>query len=441
MWGASTRTPTVPTSRAPALCAACVALALCAACVALAQLTGSFALAQAPPAAAPEAPISSAEWTALTEPLLERIGEEEARNGLFSRDLIEPLTALGRVYQELGEHDLAVAVLDRAFYLWRFNEGLHNLDQVPLVRRLVESERAVGRFGEVAALEERLIELARRNRNDPRSAPIFREAAERELDYYERYLNGELPFTIAVNDSGGPARTAAFSVWRARRYYNEAIAALAGGGEPAYAELAALEEGLTRTYYLEARNWQPTSLDPNDWATVRRASLYGLGRSSYQRRVGYAAASAPTVYEAARALVELADWSILFSRNGTGVKGYAQAHALLVEAGAPDAAIEALFPADVPVFLPAFVASPLDAQVRAPSPGHVDFDFEIGRYGQPRKIRIVDVSGADAAARAKAVVGTIGRSRFRPSPFAETARATTYRLRYSLADGRLSPRS
>ena len=65
------------------------------------------------------------------------------------------------------------------------------------------------------------------------------------------------------------------------------------------------------------------------------------------------------MYEAARALVELADWSIVFSRNGTGVKGYEQAHALLVEAGAPEAAIEELFPTDVPVFLPAFAPNPL----------------------------------------------------------------------------------
>lgn len=428
-----------PSQRAPALCAACVAIAE--------LVAASAAAAQPEPAEPPEPPalsdarVVSDELAALTEPLLTRIEEEEARSGSFSKDLIEPLTALGLAYQEQGDHELAVAVLDRAFYLQRFNEGLHSLDHVPLMRRLIASERAAGRPGAAAELEERLVDLARRNRDDLRSVPIFREAAERELRYYERYLNGDLPFAITVNDSGGPARAAAFSVWRARRYYNEAIAALVSNDAHEYAELAALEEGLTHTYYLEARNWRPASLAPTDRATLQRASLYGLGRSSYQRRVGYAALRAPTVYEAARALVELADWSIVFSRNGTGIKGYAEAHALLVEAGAPEAAIEALFPTDVPVFLPAFVANPLEPQAKGPVAGHVDFDFEIGRYGQPRKIRIVDVVGNDAATRAKAVVGAVGRSRFRPSPFAETARATTYRLRYSLADGSLTPRS
>ncbi len=430
MRGVSNRVLRARSTRAAALCGALA-------------VSAAFSVVPAAAAAQPEPPARGAidELTRVTEPLLERIEEEEARYGLFSKELIEPLTALGLAYQELGEHELAVGVLDRAFYLQRFNSGLYSLDQVPLVRRLIESSRAVGRFGAAAELEQRLLELARRNPEDARSVPIFREAAERELDYYERYRNGELPFTLSVNDTDSPARAAAFSLYRARRHYNEAISASLRGGAAAYDDLAELEEGLTRTYYLEARTWRATSLDPNDSATVRRASLYGLGRSSYERRVGYAALRAPTVYEAARALVELADWSIVFSRNGTGVRGYEQAHALLVEAGAPEAAIEDLFPTDVPVFLPEFAGSPLAERASAAASGHVDFDVEIGRYGQPRKIRVVEVAGDGAAEHAKAVVGAIGRSRFRPAPFAETARATTYRLRYSLADGRLTPRS
>lgn len=371
---------------------------------------------------------------AATEPLLKRVEEEQARSGSFAPELIGPLTALGLAYQEHGAHDLAVAALDRAYYLHRFNEGLHDLDQVPLVRRLIESERALGRYGRAAELELRLLEIARRNRNDLRSVSILREAAERQLAFYERDLREAAPAAIGV---GGPGPM--FGIRRARALYEEAIATVVAN-EAYGRELAELEEALTRTYYFEARRQRPASLDPADRATKQRLSMYDLGRKSYQRRVGYAANGAANADEAARALVELGDWSIVFSRNGTGLKDYAKAHALLVASGASEAAIEELFPTDVPVFLPTFAVSPLAALADGQSTGYVDFDFEIGRYGQPRRTRIVATEGADAAASARAVAAAIARSRFRPSPFAETERATRYRLRYSLADGSLTPR-
>jgi tetratricopeptide (TPR) repeat protein len=370
------------------------------------------------------------------EPLLSRVEQEEARSGSFARELIEPLTALGLAYQEHGEHALAVAALDRAYYLHRFNEGLHDLEQVPLVRRLIESERALGRFARAAELEERLLEIARRNRSDLRSVPIFREAAERQLALHERGEHGEGPVALGI---GGFGSAPMFGLWRARRLYEEAIATIVANRAYGHPELAELEDALTRTYYFEARGQQAASLDPSDRATAWRASLYDLGRDSYRRRVAYSA-SGSSAYEVARALVELADWSIVFSRNGTALKDYARALALLVESGASEAAIEELFPTDVPVFLPTFVPSPLEALADGQATGYVDFDFEIGRYGQPRRTRIVALQGAAAAASARAVAAAIARSRFRPSPFAETERATNYRLRYSLADGSLTPR-
>ena len=141
----------------------------------------------------------------------------------------------------------------------------------------------------------------------------------------------------------------------------------------------------------------------------------------------------------AQALIELADWSLLFSRNGTAVKRYAEAHALLVANGVPAASIEELFPADTPVFLPTFAPTPFDGAAGAGSAGYVDVDFEVGKYGQPRDVTIVAMAGDAAAAASKELAAAINRGRFRPSPLAEE-NWTGYRLRYSLADGSLTPR-
>jgi hypothetical protein len=375
---------------------------------------------------------SGDDLTRITEPLLVSIGDEEARNGPYSAKLIELLTSLGLAYQENGEDVLAVTVLDRALYVKRVNEGLFSIDQAALLERLIASEIAIGQAATAEELRGRLLELARRNLSDPRSASIFREAAEREVDRYETYLREGLPPTLTIGDPLAPQRSAAAGVWRARRLYNEAIWAVTINPRQNQAELAELEEGLARTYYLEASN-------RNRWYQGVDDPLYGLGLVSYQRRVGYAGAASPgEAVEYARALVELADWSLLFSRNGTAVKRYAEAYSLLVGQRVSESSIEQFFPADAPVFLPAFAPSPLDGMVVvAGSSDYVDVDFEIGKYGQPRKITIVAVAGRDAQAISKQLVAAIGSRRFRPSPVSDGAR---YRLRYSLADGSLTPR-
>ena len=144
-------------------------------------------------------------------------------------------------------------------------------------------------------------------------------------------------------------------------------------------QLAELEEDLTRTYYLEASQRHRAYQGPGD-------PLYGLGLVSYQRRIEYTRVASPTKVDYAQMLVELADWSLLFSRNGTAVKRYAEAYSLLVEGRVPAASIEELFPTDTPVFLPTFAPTPFDGAAVAGSTGYVDVDFEIGKYGQPRKV-------------------------------------------------------
>jgi hypothetical protein len=378
------------------------------------------------------APGPGEDWEAATEPLLASIEQEEARNGPFSPDLIDLLTSLGLAYQENDRHDLALAIFDRALYLRRFNDGLFGLDQAALVKRLIASEIAMGRVNSAAELEERLLELARRNPLDPRASQIFREAAERELDYYERYLRGENPPGITIFEVEGWQRAAAARVLGARQYYHAAKFALLGNPGEHQAELAELEERLARTYYLQASARDRRYRGPAD-------TLYGLGLVTYQRRLGYAQAGSGTAADYAQMLVELADWSLLFSRNGTAVKRYAEAHALLVEQRAPAAAFEELFPADIPVFLPTF-ESPLAEAASLESNGYIDVDFEIGKYGQPRNVKIVAVAGDDAAATSKELAAAINNGRFRPSPLADAERWTAYRVRYSLADGSVTPR-
>jgi hypothetical protein len=108
------------------------------------------------------APGSGADVDAVTEPMLESIQEEEARNGPFSRNLIDQLTSLGLAYQEHDRHELALAMFDRALFVKRSTTpfarsgGAQNGSSIRV---------AIGQATRLA--QDRLVALARRN---PRSA-------------------------------------------------------------------------------------------------------------------------------------------------------------------------------------------------------------------------------------------------------------------------------
>ena len=130
----------------------------------------------APGSAENDSAVSADDLLKITEPLLNGIAEEEARNGPYSANLIELLTSLGLAYQESGEDVLAVAVLDRALYLKRVNEGLFGLDQAALLERLIDSELAIGRLESAEGPRGKVLQPARRKRYDDRRAAIFRGA-------------------------------------------------------------------------------------------------------------------------------------------------------------------------------------------------------------------------------------------------------------------------
>lgn len=373
------------------------------------------------PLAIAESRIALQEWTKLKQDYEARIAAEQSRNGAFSPALVELLVALGVAHQEYGRNDLAVEALARALQVRRANEGLYSFEQVPLLKQLMINEAALGRASEAVALQGRLLDLARRNSDDLRSVPIFREAGDRQLALYERYLAGDIPGELEVSTSpagfggGGrgfrpDSRFSRFGPWGARTNYNAAIRSILRNESYEHEDLLELEQNLTRSYYLEAEERH----------YPREAPLHGMGRASYRRRVAYSVINSGEVVDFASALVELADWDLLFSYNGSAVNRYDEAYALLKRENVPEAAIRALFPADEPVRLPTFAPNPLAAATGAPKDaGYVDVAFEISKYGVPRRIDVVGMSSASLRDLSHDVERAVALSRFRPRPTSE----------------------
>jgi hypothetical protein len=227
---------------------------------------------------------------------------------------------------------------------------------------------------------------------------------------------------------GGPAAAttgqrgmAQMSLRQSRRNYGDAIAFYLRKESYDSAELIELERKLLETYYLE--------FTAESLADRRRDAVYQLGRQSHHRLVAYAALGTGSVSEFSKALVELGDWELLFSRNAQALRRYREAYQLLEEHGHGQA-LEDLFP-DTPVLLPAYGPSPFETPDDGVVSRHVDLSFEVSRYGKGRKVAVVETHGHATAEIEKEATRLVNRNRFRPRLVDGTVSTGTYTVRYS----------
>jgi hypothetical protein len=407
----------------------------------------------------------------LQQQLLDTIEAMAARDGPYSPAVLEPLRALIVLYQESEDDAFAAVAIERARQVLRINQGLHTLEQVPLIQQLIQIEHVRGNHSAAWDLEQELLALVRRYPEDLRTAPVLRAAADRQMEILAAFLGGERPPELylgcylqgsrsgAENCDSGSRRTAVRAMLAdAQRSYSEAIAVmlrneLYGSDELRGLELELLrgidlartlydgdryDEGLWLAPTIAGPAWEPwrgrtaavvelaawdlpyfgnESRDQQQLETRpdRIANTYHRGRQSLRRLYAYGAASSGSLLSQVEALVHMADWELLYSHHGNAVDGYELARALLAKAGVAEVRIDELFLPQLPVVLPAFQPNPLARDESKKVAGHIDVAFEITKYGRGRGIEVLDSVDATGDAQ-DALVALIGNSRFRPRP-------------------------
>jgi hypothetical protein len=426
-----------------------------------------------------------------------RIAEIQARAGENSSELLDPFGRLGLLYEESGEHVLAIAAAERSLQLVRFNHGLYSLDQAPLLQRLIRNEELRGNHAAAWDLEQELLELAGRHPEDLRTVPILREVADKQMADLDRYLSGERPprvvlgcyYQVWPNDQVGNCQSGSRKdvvqgmVADAQANYAAAIAVLLRNELYAAGELHDLEMDLVRGAELIRSRYEAgerfgeadipvplvpgiagsDTLEPWRSRTAPIAALaewdlpyrdtdssqadrvhaakhrrlrdpYYRARQSFQRLYAYGVAGSAPELTKIDAIVQSADWDLLHSNNGSSVEEYERAYEMLVSSGADPAAIAQFFSPRVPIVLPAFERNPLLPDETQPVTGHVDVAFEITPFGRARKVEVLDAVGATDAAR-KRLVSLISKSRFRPrTNDGEFTAATRVVVRYAVND-------
>jgi hypothetical protein len=425
---------------------------------------------------------------------LERIADIQARDGDYSPELLDALQGLIVLYRETGQHTSALTVLGAALQVVRVNEGLHSLNQVPLMFHQLYIEEARGNHPEVWRLEQELLTLLRRHPDDLRTVPAVHEIADRQMAVLDRVLAGERHpniilgcfYKLWANTSAGSCiagsrRTVVQGMLaEAQRNYSAAITTLLRNEQKDSDELRELEMKMVRGIYMvqslyeeHSRIGNPMPLVPSyagaeslePWASrmapvvdlagwelpypsmgalderetpkaetrqVRIMDPYHRGRQSLRRLYAYGVAGSSTPLAQAEIALQIADWDLMNGNNGRAVERYEFIHAMLEEAGVAQASIEQLFAPPTAVVLPAFEPNPLVADERRVASGYIDVAFEITRFGRSRGIEVVAVNNATQAAR-RDLIELIGHSRFRPRPMdGQFGGTSAVRVRYYL---------
>ena len=386
--------------------------------------------------------LASDEWRQIVESLQEEAQAAELQNGRDSTDWIDPLTALGLLYQEDGDYPLAAAAFERARQIVRINYGLYSIEEVRLLRLLIRNAEAMGDVETAWHLEQELLTLAERHPDDLQTVPVLREIGDKRIDVLERYIAGGFPEQIVLGcyyeppedtfaaraqgartcRSGSRRRVIGRLLREAQSYYQDAIGVILGHELYSSDELRELEMKLVRSSY-----WHGT---------------YWVGRQSLRRLLAYDVANSEPSLTRVDALVQMADWEVLFagdignfSRRESALEVYAQAYQLLEEEGVEQASIDEIFSPRVPVTLPTFLPNPLVSEDATESAEYIDVAFDITKHGKSEHVEILDTTTDMTRAAERELVRLIERRSFRPRVTnGEFADAASVVVRYYLDD-------
>jgi tetratricopeptide (TPR) repeat protein len=369
------------------------------------------------------------------EQSLDSVSEEEAANGERSSALIDELTSLAGLYEDLGRHEAAIAALEDAINIIRINYGLYSLEQVGAVEALIANRLANGDYDQASVQREYLRELIRRNSNDPRVVSILSGLAQSEMESAHELIDVPPPPQISFQQgpllpgfgmrTALPQRPALTALYAARRDYAAALRSAVKTGTGSPADLFALEDALIDTVYFEMAH--PELHRRLGAPTLVSAVGVGLFRAKLANSVNFER----TAVDVAKAHIELGDWYLIFSANGSALDEYRAAREILEQERASPEVVDELFSPAIPPVLPVLPAEIDESDPTRAHRGYVDAAVELNRYGAARSIEILDTSPGTSRAIERRLRGYVNRHRFRPRFVdGDLARSDRFRARF-----------
>ena len=180
---------------------------------------------------------------------------------------------------------------------------------------------------------------------------------------------------------------------------------------------------------------------------VRSSYQYGTprtGADSLRRLAAYAVATSEPSLNQINALIQLADWYLIFGtphpvNAGRDLRDahdlYKNAYRQLENDGVDEALIEQIFSPRRPVVLPTFVPDPLAPAGARSSTRFIDVAFDVTKFGGSKRVEILATTRNASKEAKQRLVQLIERSTFRPRIVdGEFVNSSRFTVRYYLND-------
>lgn len=116
-----------------------------------------------------------------------KILELESENGAYNNALVEQLIGLGLAYNNMGSHEQALDVFNRALHINRINEGLHNINQIAILDQIINTNTALNDYEALNKNYGYLVWVYGRNyeKDDLKLAEAYTKAANWQMDAFD----------------------------------------------------------------------------------------------------------------------------------------------------------------------------------------------------------------------------------------------------------------
>lgn len=390
-------------------------------------------VSEQPPIASGTPPLTAAERREREEAIADyvmAIGDEESEEGPYSPQLPQDLMSAGLLAQQIPDHDRALDFFNRAQSVMRINEGLESLAQVPIMQAMIESHMALNETREADRIQENILYLSQQAYGDRGI-----EVIPAMLDYGVWHMDAFLErsnILINVNrmnvvqfmqdpnnymQQGNNLRdTPLFNLYTAQQTLLKSIDVLIKNQQFSHPRILDLESMLLKSYFLSIHR-ENILYEPDFYLTRKKTKTgsrlntnsiellesqeYKQGNASHERSLAYIFNNperTPTMI--AKAMLEAADWHLLFERKVKASRDYQATYDYFSQFTALDAeALELLYP-EYPIILPVYLPPPNSREKLDISPdeevsyfGYFDVSFRIDKYGKAKSIRILDKGG------------------------------------------------
>lgn len=344
----------------------------------------------------------------------------ELNGGAWDRSLIEDLATLGVLQQQQGNHEDAIELFDRAIHVNRINSGLHTLDQIPFVEKLIDSHLALGDWNQADIYNDYLFYIQQRayGPNDPRLIPVLDRLASWNIQAFNighgehrgvRLTTAQILFNaaakmVSVHFGEDDERVISYRRSLANSAFLVSVNAevMAASQDIEYRSSADL---------LTSKLAAPTSQLPGS---------FRAGETALREIFQYYASRENSTYEQASALADLGDWYLIFQRRAEAENFYAQAWAILAGSERAEGWQQQLFGQVIPI--PSFansVESLFTPSIVTADGNSVHFDyadmvFDVSISGDPRNIEVLTEETPSNTGHLSRIQRVIRNSFFRP---------------------------